>query len=147
MDWITDEIAIDDLRDAQDAELLYREGVWTVLSLVGLFVGRSAASLGVERLEVFTLQDGPGDDLHRFGQAVDLLARLVAEAAPVLVQCWAGRSRSPAVVAGYLMRSKGLSAADAVSFIAARRSVSLHPEMAALIRQFEGAKGGDKGRE
>ncbi|OAI47682.1 hypothetical protein AYO44_09295 [Planctomycetaceae bacterium SCGC AG-212-F19] len=71
MEWITDEIAIGDLRDAQDCALLYWEDVWSVLSLVALLVGRTPASLGVERLEVFPLQDGPGDTPQRFAQAVE----------------------------------------------------------------------------
>ncbi len=136
VDWITDEIAIGDWRDAQDAELLRREGVWSMLSLVGLLVGRSAESLGVERVEVFPLQDGPGDDPLRFGRAVDLLGRLVAEGPPVFVHCRAGRSRSAAVVAAYLMRSRRLTGEEAVAFVAARRSIGLNPEMAALVKRF-----------
>jgi protein-tyrosine phosphatase len=105
-------------------------------SLVGLFVGRSPASMGVERLELFPLMDGPGDNPQRFAQAVDLLARLVTESPPVFVHCRAGRSRSPAVVAGYLMQARGLNAEEALAFVAARRSIGLNLEMAALVRQF-----------
>src|SRR5204863_5924235 len=83
------------------------ECVWSVLSLIGKLVGRSAESLGVQRVEVFPLQDGPGDDLARFARAVDLLARLVEEGPPVFVHCRAGQSRSAAVVAAFLMRSRG----------------------------------------
>jgi hypothetical protein len=136
VDWITDEIAIGDLRDAQDSELLNRECIWSILSLVGLFVGRSPGSLGVERLEVFPLMDGPGDNPQRFAQAVNVLAKLVTEAPPVFVHCRAGRSRSPAVVAGYLMRARRLNAEEALALIAARRSIGLNLEMAALVRQF-----------
>ena len=93
MDWITDEIAIGDWRDAVDADLLRRECVWSVLSLIGMLVGRTADSLGVQRLEVFPLQDGPGDDAGRFSRAVELLTRLVQEGPPVFVHCRAGRSR------------------------------------------------------
>lgn len=137
MDWITDEIAIGDWRDALDAELLQRECVWTILSLIGKLVGRTAESLGVQRVEVFTLQDGPGDDLPRFTRAVDLLTRLVEEGPPVFVHCRAGRSRSAAVVAGYLMRTRGLNSEEAVTFVASRRAIRLNPEMASLIRQFD----------
>lgn len=136
MDWITEEIAIGDWHDALDADLLRREGVWSVLSLIGKLVGRSAESLGVERVEVFPLLDGPGDDPVRFARAVDLLARLVREGPPVFVHCRAGRSRSAAVVAGFLMRSRGLSADAAVAFVADRRAIRLNPEMAALVREF-----------
>jgi protein-tyrosine phosphatase len=107
-----------------------------MLSLVGLLVGRSASTLGVERVVFFPLQDGPGDDLERFGRAVDWLGQLVQEGPPVFAHCRAGRSRSAAVVAAYLMRSRGLSAEDAVEFVASRRAIELNPEMAALVRKF-----------
>jgi protein-tyrosine phosphatase len=136
MDWITDEIAIGDWRDALNAELLRRECVWSILSLIGKLVGRSAESLGVQRVEVFPLQDGPGDDLSRFARAVGLLARLVKEGSPVFVHCRAGRSRSAAVVAAYLMQSRGISAAEAVALVNSRRAIRLNPEMAALLQQF-----------
>lgn len=136
MDWITDEIAIGDWRDAFDADLLRRESVWSVLSLIGTLVGRSAESLGVQRVEVFPLQDGPGDDPERFGRAVALLARLVEEGPPVFVHCRAGRSRSAAVVAAFLMQARGMSAGDAVALVASRRAIGLNPEMAALVGQF-----------
>jgi hypothetical protein len=150
VDWITDEIALGDWRDANDADLLRRECVWSMLSLIGMFVGRSAESLGVQRVEFFPLQDGPGDDPARFARAVKLLARLVVEGPPVFVHCRAGRSRSAAVVAAYLMQSRGLSAEEAVALVASRRAIGLNPEMAALVKQFasgleksEQAKAGD----
>src|SRR5262249_38954528 len=99
MGWVTEEIAISDHRRAADAELLQREGIASILSLVGTLVGRSASSLGVKQLEILPLMDGPGDNPRRFGMVVGVLARLVAQAPPVLVHCRAGRSRSPAVVA------------------------------------------------
>jgi len=101
-----------------------------------MFVGRSPESLGVQRVEVFPLQDGPGDDAARFNRAVDLLTKLTIEVPPVLVHCRAGRSRSVAVVAAYLMRSRGLTSEEAVNFIAARRHIELNPEMASLVKQF-----------
>ena len=54
----------------------------------------------------------------------------------MFVHCRAGRSRSAAVVAAYLMRSKGLNADEAVAFVASRRAIGLNPEMAALVTQF-----------
>lgn len=141
MDWITEEIAIGDWRDALDADLMRRECVWSILSLIGKLVGRSAESLGVQRVEVYPLQDGPGDDMVRFGRAVELLARLVEEGPPVFVHCRAGRSRSAAVVAAYLMRSRGLSVEKALALVASRRAIDLNPEMAGLIRQFAALPG------
>ena len=136
MDWITDEIAIGDWRDARDAEMMRRESIWSILSLIGKLVGRSAESLGVQRVEVFPLQDGPGDDLSRFARAVELLTRLVEQAPPVFVHCRAGRSRSGAVVAAHLMQARGIGAEEAVALVASRRRIRLNPEMEALLGQF-----------
>jgi protein-tyrosine phosphatase len=90
---------------------------------------------------VFPLQDGPGDDAPRFARAVELLACLVEEAAPVFVHCRAGRSRSAAVVAAFLMQSRGLSAEDALALVNSRRAIGLNTEMADLLRNFMPAKG------
>lgn len=137
MNWVTDEIAIGDWRDATDADLLRRESVWSILSLIGKLVGRSAETLGVQRVEIFPLQDGPGDDLPLLAKAVDILARLVEEGPPVLVHCRAGRSRSAAVVVGYLMKSRGWTATEALAFVGSRRQIALNPEMWALVHQFQ----------
>ena len=138
MDWITDEIAIGDWRDAMNAELLRREGMMSILSLIGMLVGRSAESLGVQHVVVFPLLDGPGDNPERFARAVEHLTHLVKAGPPVLVHCRAGRSRSAAVVAAYLMISQGITADQAIAQVADRRPISLNTEMAALVREFKG---------
>ena len=104
--------------------------------MIGMFVGRTAESLGVQRVEFFPLQDGPGDDPPRFARAVELLGRLLREGPPVFIHCRAGRSRSAAVVAAYLMQSKGLGAEEAVALVASRRAIGLNPEMASLVQGF-----------
>lgn len=138
MNWITDEIAIGDWRDALDSELLQREGVWSILSLIGKLVGRTAESLGVQHVEIFPLQDGPGDDPKTFARAVEILGRLVQEGSPVLVHCRAGRSRSAAVVIAHLMQTRYLSVEQATALVASKRSIGLNPEMAFLVQTFQG---------
>jgi atypical dual specificity phosphatase len=139
VDWITEQVAIGDYREAQDAEFLRLGGFGSVLGLIGTLSGKSPESLGVRRLEVVTLLDGPGNEPARFRRAVEALARLAAEAPPVLVHCRAGWSRSPAVVAAYLMRQRGLSAEQALAEVAAKRPGSMVPELRALLAEFEGA--------
>lgn len=136
MNWITEKIAIGDWRDAVNADLLRQEGIHSVLSLIGKLVGRSAESIGVQRLEIFPLQDGPGDDMKRFRRAVDLLSRMVSEGAPVLVHCRAGRSRSAAIVSAHLMHSLHCTAEEALALVASKRDIGLNPEMAALLREY-----------
>lgn len=136
MDWITESIAIGDWRDAQNAELLKQEGVSSILSLIGMFVGKSAEELGVQQLEIIPMQDGPGDDLPKLTQAVQALQRLTETSPPVLVHCRAGQSRSVAVVAAYLMKSKSLSCDEAIDMIAQKRHISMNREMIELVKQF-----------
>ena len=101
MNWITDQIAIGNYLDAQDLELLRREGIMSILSLDGSLAGRAPSELGVQKIAAMKLQDGPGNDRATFLQAVDTLARFVSASPPVLVQCHAGRSRSVVIVAGH----------------------------------------------
>jgi protein-tyrosine phosphatase len=137
VDWITEQVAIGDYREAQNAELLRRAGFGSVLGLVGTLLGKSPADLGLRQLEVITLLDGPGNEPSRFRRAVETLARLVVEAPPVLVHCRAGWSRSPVVVAGYLMLTRVLTATDALAEVSARRPSCVVPELIALLAEFE----------
>jgi protein-tyrosine phosphatase len=137
MNWITDTIAIGSHQEAQDRELLRREGIQSVLGLITTLQGKAPAGLGLKDLAIVTLLDGPGNDLSRFQRAIEVLCRLEMESPPVLVHCRAGWSRSPAVVAGYLMRTKGLGAEEALADISAKRSISMVTEMKELLNRLE----------
>jgi hypothetical protein len=136
MDWITDQIAIGDYHEAQDRALLRRHGFGSALGLISTLRGIAPVDLGLQRIEVVELLDGPGNDPGRFRRVVDLLTKLLTEAPPVFVHCRAGWSRSPAVVAGYLMQSQGLSANDAIAAVAAKRTFTMAPELRALLEQL-----------
>jgi atypical dual specificity phosphatase len=137
MDWVTDEIAIGDQRDAQDSDLLRREKVGSILGLVPTLLGREPGELGVRHIEVVPLIDGHGNRFDDFLQAVSTLGRLLAEAPPVLVHCRAGMGRSPVVVAAHLMRTRSLSADEALALVAARRRISILVDMRALLVQLQ----------
>jgi protein-tyrosine phosphatase len=136
VDWITDQVAIGDYREAQNIELLRRSGFGLILGLTGTLLGKSPSELGVRQLQVITLLDGAGNELSRFQRAVDTLVQLAAEAPPVLVHCRAGWSRSPLIVAGYLMKTSGLSAEEALAEVSAKRSGSIVPELKSLLAEF-----------
>ena len=133
MDWITDTIAIGNYREAQDGELLRRQGIVSVLSLDGTLQARHAGELGLKEVDAVLLEDGLGTDLRLFRWAVRALARLEREAAPVLVHCTAGRSRAPSVVAGHLMQSLGIDADEALARVAARREIAVAPALQRLL--------------
>jgi len=113
------------------------EAIRSILGLTATLQGRTPSELGVQRIAIIPLQDGAGNELSRFCWAVQVLTELTAAAPPVLVHCQAGWSRSPAVVAGYLMRTQGLTAEKALADIATKRTLSMVPELRALLTRFE----------
>jgi protein-tyrosine phosphatase len=137
MDWITDTVAIGNYLEAQDADLLRREGIASALSLDRTLQGREPAELALREIESVPLEDGPGNDPRLFRRAVDALEGLVQSHPPVLVQCHAGRSRSAVVVAGYLMRSQGIGSDEAVRLVAARRQIVISQGLEQLLDELE----------
>jgi hypothetical protein len=133
MDWITDQIAIGGYQDAQDPDVLQAKAINSILGLTRTLQGANPALLGVKLVEVVPLEDGPGNEVRLFLETVDTLSRLVQEAPPVLVHCHAGRSRSVVVVAGYLMKSLGIGANEALDRVAARREVAVAPGLERLL--------------
>ena len=133
MDWITDQIAIGNYLDAQDVELLRREGIASILCLDGSLAGRAPADLGVRKIAVVKLTDGPGNDRDTFFRAVDALSRFVGEWPPVLVQCHAGRSRSPVIVAGHFIRTRGVQPPEALRLVAAKRELQVTPGLDSML--------------
>ena len=113
--------------EAQDPTLLREAGIVSVVSLGPHAHGGRCGTAGASKCRGGALEDGPGNDPRLFLQAVEALERLVCKSRPVLVQCHAGRSRSVVVVAGYLMRSLGIEAGEALDRVAAKRPVAVTP--------------------
>lgn len=133
MDWITDQIAIGNYLDAQDVELLRREGIVSILSLDGSLAGRAPRDLGVQKIAVVKLQDGPGNDRDTFFRAVDALSQFVSRSPPVLVQCHAGRSRSAVIVAGHFIKTRGIQPDEALRLVAAKRELQVMPGLDSML--------------
>ena len=137
MDWITDDIAIGNYLDARDAALLQRHAFRSVVSLDGTFSAADAAGFGLSEVACYRLIDGAGNDPRVFGLAVDDLQRLASSQCPVLVQCHAGRSRSVAVVAAYLIRAKGMAVEQALAHVASKRPSNVTPALVKLLRKVQ----------
>ena len=133
MNWIDDFVAIGNYLDARDTNLRREAGFRSVLSLDGSTVEAEASALDLDDVVTIQLIDGPGNDIAVFRSAVDALIELVESAPPVLVHCHAGRSRSVAVVAGYLMRTRGLTPHSAVKHISSKRDIALTDALRLLL--------------
>jgi len=84
-------------------------------------------------MEVFNLTDGPGNDPGLFQRIVGTVGSLSRRHPKLLVQCHAGKSRSVITVAAHLMSTQGLSAKEALTFIAVRRETFITPGIEGLL--------------
>jgi protein-tyrosine phosphatase len=137
LDWITDEVAIGNYLEAQDAALLKQHAFRSVVSLDGTLSTKQAAEFGLSEVASYQLVDGAGNDLRVFQLAIDDLRRLARLHSPVLVQCHAGRSRSAVVVAGYLMHANQIEPAEAIAAVAAKRDINVTPALLELLHKLE----------
>jgi protein-tyrosine phosphatase len=138
MDWITDQVAIGNYLEAQDAALLKQHAFRSVLSLDGTLTAKQAAEFGLAEVASHRLIDGAGNDLRVLRFAIEDLRRLAETQAPVLVQCHAGRSRSAVVVAGYLIGISGIEPEEAVAAVAAKREINVASALIELLYKLDG---------
>ena len=137
MDWITDKVAIGNYLEAQDTVLLKQHAFRSVVSLDGTLVAQHAEQFQLSEIASYRLIDGAGNDLRLFRLAIGDLRRLVRLHSPVLVQCHAGRSRSAAIVAGYLMSAHQLDTETAIAAVAAKREINITPALVQLLYKLE----------
>lgn len=124
--WITDQIAIGSITEAESVEILRVNGFGSALALNTL---AKAPPPAIEQLKLpfhsQYLKDGSGNSDRTLRTAVNLLAELAAQHPPVLVYCTAGINRSPVIVAGYIALKNNLSFSAALKIVATKREVSI----------------------
>ena len=125
MDSITEHIWIGNSDEAKDRESLQLAGIRSTLCLDGCMTRVGAGEVGLDCVEVVELIDGSGNRPETFLRAVCLLRDLAAKHPPVLVHCYAGRSRSAAVVCSFFMREEGNSLVEAMRRITSKRKVAI----------------------
>lgn len=135
VDFITDEIAIGSLAQLHQPGVLEPYSFRSILS-----VDDKETILPPHFKKLATrhvaLRDAAGNGLTRFEEAVSTLKDLVDSKSPVFVHCHAGRSRSPAVVAGYLVVERGVEPDFALDYIASRREINVAPPLRDLLMRF-----------
>jgi protein-tyrosine phosphatase len=129
MDRITEHIWIGNSGEAKDRESLRAAGIRSTLCLDGCMTRVGAEEAGVDRVEVVELIDGSGNRPEVFLRDVRLLRDLAAKHPPVLVHCYAGRSRSAAVVCKFFMQEEGNSLVEAMRRITSKRKVAIAAEL------------------
>jgi atypical dual specificity phosphatase len=106
---------------ASNSEWLRSHGITHILN-VGASPTRHQVT-GVRYLNL-NISDRPSADIASlFGVGADFIRDTLASGQTVLVHCHAGVSRSPTIVAAYLMRTYGLSAEQALLHISKARPV------------------------
>jgi protein-tyrosine phosphatase len=134
MDWITEEIAIGNYLDAEDAAALRTSGIRSMICLNDKLRGVRPETLELDALSNYYLKDGPGNNPDIFKRAVDAVGLLSKRNPKLLVFCHAGRSRSVVVVAAHLIKTNRWTAEHSVAFIAAKRDIALTPGIEALLK-------------
>lgn len=116
--------------NASRAELLKTQGISRVLNTVP-----SIQNLYKNSFTYHCLHDE--HDLE-FDDAVEFLEECERDRARVLVHCMTGKSRSPAIVMAYLMRSKGWKLAQSYQWVKERRpSVELTQGIYQQLQNYE----------
>ncbi|XP_027940912.1 protein-tyrosine-phosphatase IBR5 [Vigna unguiculata] len=116
--------------NASRSELLKTQGITRILNTVP-----SCQNLYKNS---FTYHCLPDDKTLPFDEAIQFLELCEKEKERVLVHCMSGKSRSPAIVIAYLMKSKGWRLAQSYQWVKERRhSVELTPGVYQQLQEYE----------
>jgi hypothetical protein len=133
---IPGKIAIGNFVAAKDIVLLKEEGIRSVFGLTDELIKTRPGDLGLDKIVVRPMLDGPGNSAAMFSGMVNDLIKLAKEHSPVMVHCHAGRSRSVTLVAGYLMRTEGYSSDVALRKVQRERESRLQAGLKPLLAEL-----------
>jgi len=129
---ITQNICISDFQGAKEVKELNEKGITAIFCLNSNISASQeelkGAGAAVETVVHKPLRDGAHfyEDLK---EAVGILSELCSNHSHVLVHCYVGQSRSPAVVAAYLGQKEGITADKAFDLISSKRQIYLTRSM------------------
>ncbi|XAL99105.1 dual specificity protein phosphatase [Phycisphaeraceae bacterium D3-23] len=136
MDCITECIYIGNHVEAHDDAVLKENGICSVLSLYGSYVGKESSSQQAKQIYAVELIDGAGNSIQSLRNLTAELIRMSEEHPPVLIHCHAGRSRSVAAAAAFLVIKHKLLPAEAIALVRKKRDSYLAPELERLVYQI-----------
>jgi hypothetical protein len=130
MSLIRKNLYLGDFRDSRNTAFLIGRGIGLVINATEEWPP-FAGTLKICEIKYSVrddLQPGSIRVMREFiPHAVAQIETSLRSGVPVLVHCHAGMQRSACIVAAYLMKSEGLTAAGAVTAVRARRSVAFLP--------------------
>ncbi|CAI0432181.1 unnamed protein product [Linum tenue] len=116
--------------NASRSELLKTQGISRILNTVP-----ACQNLYKNSFTYHCLQD---DKTLQFDEAIQILEQCEKEKARILVHCMSGKSRSPAIVIAYLMKSKGWRLAQSYQWVKERRpTVELTEGVNQQLQEYE----------
>ncbi|CAN1196637.1 Protein-tyrosine-phosphatase IBR5 [Linum perenne] len=116
--------------NAARSELLKTQGISRILNTVP-----ACQNLYKNSFTYHCLQD---DKTLQFDEAIQILEQCERDKARILVHCMSGKSRSPAIVISYLMKSKGWRLAQSYQWVKERRpAVELTEGVHQQLQQYE----------
>lgn len=129
MDWVLSNLAVGNFHDAEARDLC--NFVDTIIC-----IRESCGCNAREDVSVFSkpLIDGNGNRANDMAEILDHVHEALTHGDRVLVHCHAGRSRSVAVVARYLMVTQALTREQAIQKIRAVRDIQLTPGIESVLR-------------
>ncbi len=143
---ITDHIYISNLTDASNIDLLLKHNIKLVVALLVEThrTGEYYSQHGID-FEHYRIADfGDADILELFGNGgvLDKIHAYVSSGQHVLVHCQEGRSRSPSVVAGYLIKYQRMTDTAALELIRQKRPYAdPHGGFLAQLEDYAGILG------
>ncbi|KAH6764731.1 indole-3-butyric acid response 5 [Perilla frutescens var. frutescens] len=116
--------------NASRAELLKSQGISCILNVVPACQNLYKNSFTYHCLQY--------DQTLPFDDAIQFLEQCEKDSARVLVHCMSGKSRSPAIVMAYLMKTKGWKLAQSYQWVKEHRpSVELNQVVYQQLQEFE----------
>ena len=125
---------------------LARAGIGSILSLTEEPLPSSWIPSQMNYMHV-PMQDHEPPELGSLQSAAARIESELAAGRAVLVHCQAGRGRTMSAIGAYLIRSRGMGAREALTFLRGIRPNAVEPRQVPSLTEFEASlRAGDSGK-
>ncbi|MFA5314286.1 MAG: dual specificity protein phosphatase [Methanomassiliicoccales archaeon] len=112
IEWIDENVAVGNWRDARDIDMLRNEGIDMIVDARILFDDSKGRKLRTPHIDL----------IHR---EIEFMLAMAGMGAKILVRCYHGRDRSPFVAMIYLSRRNGTSYDEAYRTVKEKRPITI----------------------